>query len=41
MVLPKGHWLTLTFTILMAIMTVWSGAQYVWANRTIFKAEDM
>ena len=37
MVLPKGHWLTLTFTILMAIMTVWSGAQYVWGHREIFK----
>ena len=37
MVLPQGHWLTLTFTILMAIMTVWSGWQYVWGHREIFK----
>ena len=41
MVLPKGHWLTLTFTILMAIMTVWSGAQYVWSHREIFKNGGM
>jgi len=37
MVLPQGHWLTLTLTILMAIMTLWSGAQYVWGHREIFK----
>ena len=41
LVLPKGHWLTLTFTILMAIMTVWSGAQYVWGHREIFKNGGM
>ena len=41
MVLPKGHWLTLTFTSLMAIMTVWSGAQYVWGHREIFKNGGM
>ena len=41
MVLPKSHWLTLTFTILMAIMTVWSGAQYVWGHREIFKNGGM
>ncbi len=37
MVLPQGHWLTLTLTILMAIMTLWSGAQYVWGHRDIFR----
>ena len=41
MVLSKGHWLTLTFTILMAIMTFWSGAQYVWGHREIFKNGGM
>ena len=41
MVLPKGHWLTLTFTILMAIMTLWSGAQYVWGHREILKTGGM
>ena len=41
MVLPKFHCLTLTFTILMAIMTVWSGAQYVWGHREIFKNGGM
>lgn len=37
MVLPQGHWLTLTLTILMAVMTVWSGWRYVWGHREIFK----
>ena len=41
MVLPQGHWLTLTLTILMAIMTVWSGWQYVWGHREIFKNGGM
>ena len=41
MVLPKGHWLTLTLTILMAIMTVWSGWQYVWGHREILKSGGM
>ena len=36
MVLPQGHWLTLTLTVLMAVMTLWSGAQYVWGHREIF-----
>lgn len=33
MLLPQGHWLPLTLTIFMAIMTVWSGGQYLWAYR--------
>lgn len=37
MLLPENHWITLALAILMSILTVWSGAQYVWANRTIFK----
>ena len=41
MVLPKGHWLTLTLTILMAIMTVWSGWQYVRGHREILKSGGM
>ena len=41
MVLPLGHWLTLTLTILMAMMTLWSGAQYVWGHREIFKNGGM
>ncbi len=37
MLLPQGHWLPLTLTVLMAVMTLVSGAQYVWAHREIFK----
>ena len=37
MLLPKGHWLTLTLAVLMAIMTVWSGVQYFWASRDVFR----
>ena len=39
MLLPPGHWLTLTLAILMTVMTVWSGAQYFWASRDIFREE--
>lgn len=41
MLLPLGHWLTLTLTILMAVLTLWSGAQYIWAHREIFKNGGM
>ena len=37
MLLPQGHWLTLTLSVLMAVMTVWSGAQYFWASRDVFR----
>ncbi|MBR5111363.1 MAG: CDP-diacylglycerol--glycerol-3-phosphate 3-phosphatidyltransferase [Clostridia bacterium] len=37
MVLPQGHWLTFTLTVLMAAMTLLSGWQYVWGHREIFK----
>ncbi len=40
MLLPKGHWLTLTLSVLMAIMTVWSGIQYFWASRNVFREEN-
>ena len=39
MLLPQGHWITLVLAILMAIMTIWSGAQYFWASRDVFKEE--
>ena len=39
MLLPKGHWVTLVLSILMAVMTVWSGAQYFWASRRVFRDE--
>ncbi len=37
MLLPKDHWLTLTLAILMAVMTVWSGAKYLWDSRDVFR----
>ena len=39
MLLPQGHWLTLTLACLMAAMTLWSGAQYFWASRDVFRGE--
>ena len=39
MLLPQSHWITLVLAILMAIMTVWSGAQYFWAARDVFKED--
>ena len=39
MLLPKGHWVTLVLSVLMAVMTVWSGAQYFWASRRVFRDE--
>ncbi len=40
MLLPLGHWLTLTLSVLMAVMTVWSGAQYFWASRDVFREDE-
>ena len=37
MLLPAGHGLTIALTLLMAIMTVWSGAAYFWAARYVFQ----
>ena len=37
MLLPKGHPLTLTLSVVMAAMTVWSGIQYFWASRSVFQ----
>ena len=39
MLLPLGHWITLTLAALMAVLTVWSGAQYFWASRDVFKQQ--
>ena len=41
MLLPEGHWLTLIFTVGMAVMTLWSGAQYFWASRDLLKSGGM
>ena len=37
MVLEKDHWLTLVFTVLMSVLTLYSGAEYFWASRDVFK----
>lgn len=37
MLLPSGHWITLALAALMSVMTVWSGGQYFWASRAVFK----
>ena len=39
MLLPKDHWVTLALAILMSVMTVWSGAQYFWASREVFREQ--
>jgi len=37
MLLPKDHGLTLALAVAMSVMTVWSGAQYFWASRDVFR----
>ena len=37
MLLEKGHWLTLALAVAMAVLTVWSGAQYFRASRDVFR----
>ena len=39
MLLEKDHWVTLALAIIMSVMTVWSGAQYFWASRNVFREE--
>ena len=39
MLLAQGHWITLALAIAMSVMTVWSGAQYFWASRDVFKQQ--
>lgn len=39
MLLTAGHWVTLILSILMSLMTVWSGAQYFWAARSVFQED--
>ena len=41
MLLPRGHWITLALAAAMAALTVWSGAQYVWAHRDTLKDGGM
>lgn len=39
MLLPQGHWATLALTIAMAALTVYSGAQYLWGYRDVFRQD--
>lgn len=39
MLLPQGHLITLVLAILMSSMTIWSGVQYFWAARDVFKED--
>ena len=41
MVLEKDHWLTLVFTVLMSVLTLYSGAEYFWASRDVFKESQL
>ncbi len=41
MLLPRGHWITLALTIAMAVMTVWSGAKYLWGYRDVITSGGM
>lgn len=41
MLLPKGHSVTLALTIAMAVMTVWSGAKYLWGYRDVLASDGM
>ena len=41
MVLAPGHWLTFALTIAMCALTVYSGAQYLWAQRDLFMNGQM
>lgn len=40
MLLPQGHAVTLVLAVLMSVMTVWSGVQYFWAARDVFKEDQ-
>ena len=40
MLLPAGHLITLILSILMSVMTLWSGIDYFWAARGIFKEDQ-
>ena len=39
MLLSRGHWLVMALTVLMAVMTVWSGANYFLGAKDVFKAD--
>lgn len=39
MLLPQGHWIPFALAIAMAAMTVWSGADYFWKAKDVFREE--
>lgn len=39
MLLPPGHGVTTALALLTAVMTVWSGCQYFWAARSVFRED--
>ena len=41
MLLPQNHVATTILTIAMAIMTLWSGGQYLWAYRDVIRSGGM
>ncbi len=41
MLLPPGHWITRTLVIAMTVMTVWSGAKYLWDHRETLASGGM
>ena len=41
MLLPKGHWITFALAVAMAVMTVWSGASYLWGYRDTITSGGM
>ncbi len=40
MLLEKGHWAVTALTVLMAVMTVWSGVNYFMGAKDVFKEND-
>ncbi len=41
MLLPQRHWLPFALTVAMAVMTLWSGGQYLWAYRDVITSGGM
>ena len=39
MLLPQGHWAVVVLTVLMAVMTVWSGANYFLGAKDVFQED--
>lgn len=39
MLLPKGHWIVLALSVLMTVMTLWSGVNYFLGAKDVFKED--